>query len=350
MGVGQVGELAGKPLAVLWQQLSEQAAAACVTLLNDETGGGAERDGQLLSAIAHWGADPDWEQYSDAAVDLVGKIVQAKLVDGYWPSAYIGVGVSGLLALAGGLAAYAPYAADEHTDYWMLAREEVLHSLALCDRDDYIGLSQRGEQIADGTRCLGDWTAILAVSTRLLCDRADRELQIAAARAVAAILNCHYNPDSYLLVELTSSDFFLIDGERGTYVDSGVAFAAFRVLIAEAERGGEEKLMSLVERYMRQHLEMAWDPVAGGVRGAWIAGAWNAEKTTETQGATLAALAAIVAYRGGDWEVEWFARIYEYWTQCKKTNPLAHLRHSVHCVASLHGLVQRGGLPALEEA
>ena len=46
-----------------------------------------------------------------------------------------------------------------------------------------------------GARCLDDWAQVLSVCTRLLHDHADRELQIAAARAVAAILNYHYHPD-----------------------------------------------------------------------------------------------------------------------------------------------------------
>ena len=104
-----------------------------------------------------------------------------------------GAAVCDSLALAEGLAVYG---------YWERARTLVLQSLARCDAADYVG-----ESMPRGTRCLNDWAQVLSVCTRLLYTRADRELQIAAARAVAAILNYHYHPDSGLLLFAVRRDF-----------------------------------------------------------------------------------------------------------------------------------------------
>ena len=116
-----------------------------------------------------------------------------------------------------------------------------------------------------------------------------------AARAVAAMLNYHYQPDLGLMVELTSRDFFLYDDERASYVHGKGALAALGGLMAEAERGKEDKLITLAGRYLRQHLETAWDPVDGGLRDEYFDGTWAVVKSVEVQGEALVALAALVA-------------------------------------------------------
>ena len=177
----------------------------------------------------------------------------------------------------------------------------------------------------------------------LLRQRADREVQIAAARAVAAMLNYHYQPDLGLMVELTSRDFFLYDDERASYVHGKGALAALGGLMAEAERGKEEKLITLVGRYLRQHLETAWDPVDGGLRDEFVDGTWAVVKSVEVQGEALVALAALVACRGGDWEMEWFGRVYEYWLKCERSVSPVGLCQTVDCVVWLAGLLERDG-------
>ena len=196
---------------------------------------------------------------------------------------------------------------------------------------------------ADVARCLGDWAQILAVSCRLLRARDDRELKIAAARAVAAVLNYHYQPDLGLLLELTNGDFFLFDDDRASYVHGGAALSALSALITEAGQCREEKLMLLAGRYLRQHLEAAWDVEQGGLRDEYNAGAWGAEKSAEGQGEALVALAALIACRSEDWAVAWFERVYAYWLQCGPGESLVRLRHLSCCAASLKMLIEPGG-------
>ena len=324
-------ELAGRPLGVLHKELSEAAEGVLDGLLAAGYGRVVEEDGWLLWACRQRGG-----RYAAAAEQLAAQIVARQVEDGSWPRDYFGAGVCGALALAGGLG----------KEYGALAREVALKSLADCDRADYVGVVESGQSAAPGARCLGEWAQILVACGELLRAGAERELKIAAARAVAAILNYHYHPDLGLLVEVVSGDFFRFDDQRGTLVHSGAALKALAALVNEAGRGGEEKLLTLAGDYLRQHLDGAWDPVTGGIREALVEGVWNGEKTGAIQAEALIALAALVGYRGGDWEVEWFGRVYDYLTAGAGVAPMVQLRYLVLCAASLDGLIKRDGRPA----
>ena len=128
------------------------------------------------------------------------------------------------------------------------AQTLVLQSLARCDAADYIGESPEGQPMPKGARCLDDWTQVLSVCTRLLHDHADRELQIAAARAVAAILNYHYHPDLGGVLFAVRGDFFHFEEYWGTCVYSEAALAALTAMLDEAGRRGETHLRALAGR------------------------------------------------------------------------------------------------------
>ena len=340
---GSVVALAGKPLFTLYQELAAEVDGLVGRLLKEDKEGDVRRDGQLLAALASW--NPLRGQYPKAVVleQLAERSVAVSLPDGNEQGEYFGVGIGGMLYLAGGLASFAGQGGNRGAVYWQRARELVLYSLDLSDKSGYIGQTQRGIATTDGARCLGDWAQILSVCIHLLRQRADREVQIAAARAVAAMLNYHYQPDLGLMVELTRRDFFLYDDERASYVHGKGALAALGGLMAEAERGKEEKLITLVGRYLRQHLETAWDPVDGGLRDEFVDGTWAVVKSVEVQGEALVGLAALVACRGGDWEMEWFGRVYEYWLTCERSVSPMGLCQTVDCVAWLAGLLERDG-------
>lgn len=324
-------ELAGRPLGALHQELGAAAEGVLDGLLAAGYGRVAHEDGWLL-----WACRQRGDRYAPAAEQLAAQMVARRAGDGSWPRAYIGAGAGGALALAGGLG----------PEYGALAREVALQSLVDCDRADYIGVAESGQPVAPGARCLGEWAQILVACGELLRAGAERELQIAAARAVAAIVNYHYHPDLGLLVEVVSGDFFRFDDHRATFVHSGAALKALAALVDEAGRGGEEKLLTLAGDYLRQHLAVAWDPITGGIREVLVGGAWSGEKTKAVQAEALIALAALVGYRGGDWEVEWFGRVYAYLTAGAGVAPLVQLRYLVHCAASLDDLIKRAGHPA----
>ena len=288
------------------ERIVEAAAKSVEVLLASGTGMSALRDGQLLWSLAHLWDRPRYRRLAEQVAEGCEHDEAA---------------VRGSLALAEGLAA---------CGYWERARTLVLQSLARCDSAAYVGESPEGQPMPKGARCLDDWAQVLGVCTRLLHVRADRELQIAAARAVAAILNYHYHSDLGGVLFAVRGDFFHFDEYWGTCVYSEAALAALTAMLDEAGRRGETHLCALAGRYLRQHVEAAWDPIEGGIRREYSVGVWSEEKPGNVQAAAVGALATLHRYQGGDWEAEWLERVRDYQRNCS-TDPLAELRCLVRC-------------------
>ena len=286
------------------ERIAEAAAKSVEALLT--SGASALRDGQLLWSLSHLWDQPRYRR-------LAEEVAEGSECDG--------AAVRGSLALAEGLVA---------CGYWERARMLVLQSLARCDAADYIGESPEGQPMPKGARCLNDWAQVLSACTHLLHSRDDRELQIAAARAVAAILNYHYHPDLGGVLFAVRGDFFHFDDPWGTCVYSASALAALTAMLDEAGRRGETHLSALAGRYLRQHVEAAWNPATGGIRSVYCAGVWSAEKPGAVQAAAVGALATLHRYQGGDWEAEWLERVRDYQRNCP-ADPLAELRCLVRC-------------------
>ena len=294
------------------ERIIEAAAKSVEALLADDAGTSAFRDGQLLWSLSHLWDRPRYRRLAEQVAEG-SELAEAA--------------VRGSLALAEGLAA---------CGYWERARMLVLQSLARCDAADYVGESPEGQPMPKGARCLDDWAQVLSVCTRLLHVRADRELQIAAARAVAAILNYHYHPDLGGLLFAVRGDFFHFDEYWGTCVYSEAALAAQTAILDEAGRRGETHLCALAGRYLRQHVEAAWDPATGGIRREYSADVWSEEKPGTVQAAAVGALAMLHRYQGGDWEAAWLERVRDYQRNCP-ADPLAELR----CLVRMHAGTER---------
>ena len=290
------------------ERIIEAAAKSVEALLADDAGTSAIRDGQLLWSLSHLWDQPRYR-------GLAEQVAESREHDE--------AAVRGSLVLAEGLAA---------CGYWERARMLVLQSLARCDAADYIGESPEGQPMPKGARCLDDWAQVLSVCTRLLHVRDDRELQIAAARAVAAILNYHYHPDLGGVLFAVRGDFFHFDEYWGTCVYSEAALAALTAMLDEATRREETHLSALAGRYLRQHVEAAWDPIKGGIRREYSADVWSTEKPGAVQAAAVGALATLHCYQGGDWEAEWLERVRDYQRNCP-TDPLTELRCLVRVYA-----------------
>ena len=319
-------ELAGRPLGALCEELGVAADALLHRLLAAGVGRSAREDGVLL-----WACRLRGRRFDGAAAALVAQVLGRRCEDGTWPIQYAGAGISGALALALGLGAA----------HGVLAREVVLRCLDVCSRSDYIGVADSGQPIVAGTRCLGEWTQLLAACGPLLAVGPERELRIAAARAVASILNCHYLPGAGLLVEVVDRNGFPFGDHRGLFAHSGAALDALRVVIGEAGRGSESKLLQLAAEYLQQHIEAAWDE---GVAEAYVDEEWSEKRPPSTQIAALSALAALVSYRAEAWEIEWFGRVYAHFAIADdEAEPIACLSGLVAGAESLAGLVEREG-------
>ena len=125
-------------------------------------------------------------------------------------------------------------------------------------------------------------------------------------------------------------DFFHFDEYWGTCVYSEAALAALTAMLDEASRRGETHLCALAGRYLRQHVEAAWDPATGGIRREYSLGVWSDERPGAVQAAAVGALATLHRYQGGDWEAEWLGRVRDYQRNCP-ADPLTELRCLVRC-------------------
>ena len=319
-------ELAGRPLVMLCEELGVAADVLLHRSLAAGAGRSAREDGILL-----WACRLRGRRFDGAAVELVAQVLARRCEDGTWPMQYAGAGISGALALARGLG----------SAHGALAREVVLRCLNMCSRPDYIGVADSGQPVVAGTRCLGEWSQLLAACGPLLAASPDRELRIAAARAVASILNCHYLPSAGLLVEVVDRNGFPFGDHRGLFAHSGAALDALRAVIGEAGRSGESKLLQLAAEYLQQHIEAAWDE---GVAEAYVDEDWSEKRPQSTQAAALSALAALVSYRAEAWEIEWFGRVYaRFAITDDEVEPVACLSGLVASAESLAGLVEREG-------
>ena len=318
-------DLAGRPLRVLCEEVGVMADALLHRLLADGAGRSARVDGVLL-----WACRLRGERFDGPAAELATQALARRCEDGTWPRQYVGEGISGALALARGLG----------FEHWAPAREIVLRCLTTCVRPEYVGVAESGQPVEAGTRCLGEWGQLLGACVPLLEADPERELRIAAARAVASILNCHYLPGVGLLMEVVDRNGFPFDDHRGSFAHSGAALGAIRTVIEEAGRGSEGKLLHLAAEYLRHHIEAAWGE---GIAEACVNGEWSEERLPHTQLAALSALAVLVGYRAGAWEIEWFGRVYACLAVAGEAEPVARLGGLAASAASLAGLVERGG-------
>ena len=92
-------------------------------------------------------------------------------------------------------------------------------------------------------------------------------------------------------------------------------------------------------RYLRQHVEAAWNPATGGIRREYSMDVWSDERPGAVQAAAVGALATLYRYQGGDWEAEWLERVRDYQRNCP-TDPLAELRCLVRCTQEPLDIVQ----------
>ena len=183
-------------------------------VVDHELGGfmcGADRDGTRLSTDkrAWFDGRGAWvysflynrisreQRYLDVATRTVDFLLNLKPAGQLWPVRYTREGepvenlatdIYGDLFIAAGLAEYSKAAGDEA--YWQMSREILLKCVEIYDKPGYGARGAEGGMPAlSGARILGHWMLLLWLATQLLEERRDREVEIVAARCVAAIMS-----------------------------------------------------------------------------------------------------------------------------------------------------------------
>ena len=170
--------------------------------------------------------------------------------------------VYGMFFLAEGLQEYAAAAGDDEARDIAIAL--VKKMFAYVNDPDF----QDKYAPHPGARIQGNWMVTLQTVTPILSRGPDRELESIADFCVEAILHKHHNPDIGLTNEYRNHDFSPIPAERNKSL-LGHCCQCLWMVMDEALRRGEQAMFDLATQQVRQHLDIGWDHVYGGLP-EWI--------------------------------------------------------------------------------
>lgn len=200
--------------------------------------------------------------------------------------------------------------------YWDEAKGILMKCLRMYDSPDYTGKSFRPE-LPDITapRMLGHWMIMIRIASQMLESRSDPEVESLADRCVDAVINRHFNPRFRLVNEVLNHDFSRPDNgyERWSYL--GHALEVHWFILDEALRRRDKQLFDTVAERFARHLEVAWDPVFGGVFRSLndvYEYTWMLDKILLFHCEILIGLIMLVEHTGSPWAQEWYDRAYLY--------------------------------------
>lgn len=156
--------------------------------------------------------------------------------------------VSGLLYMAEGLQEYGASADDP--DARRLARVLLRDAVRAADAS------------AAPLRRQGLWFLTLRVATQMLRREADADVEALATRALTAIVEHHYNPETGLNDEAVNADLSRAETARGLTI-FGHSLEALWMALDEAHRRGDRRIVDLCATRIQRHLDVGWDRVYG---------------------------------------------------------------------------------------
>lgn len=226
--------------------------------------------------------------------------------------------IYGDLFIAEGLAEYSK--ATGERAFWNMAREILFKCVEIYDRPDYrptIGQTYLGPTAKSfpGARIQGVWMVLIRLVTQMLEMRTDAQIEKVADRCVEAITKYHYNPEFGLINELLSHDLSRPTDEYAQLVYTGHCIENLWMLMAEAARRRDKKLIDTLSDWFRRHVEVAWDDVYGGVfrnlqnveRNVWLV-----DKVLWAQEEALIGSMLIFERTDAQWARDMFDRTYTY--------------------------------------
>jgi mannose/cellobiose epimerase-like protein (N-acyl-D-glucosamine 2-epimerase family) len=270
---------------------------------------------------------PD-KKYLEVARRSVGFILKSKPPQGeLWPKELTREGkqvtsadgeIYGDLFIAEGLAEYSK--ATGERALWDMAREILFKCVEIYDRPDYrptIGQTYLGPTAKPfpGARIQGVWMVLIRLVTQMLEMRADAQIERVADRCVEAITKYHYNPEFGLINELLNHDLSRPTDEYAQLVYTGHCIENLWMLMAEAARRRDKKLIDTLPAWFKRHVEVATDHVYGGVfrnlqnvdKNLFLV-----DKVLWLQEEVLIGSLFIFEHTGAAWAKEMFDRVYTY--------------------------------------
>lgn len=273
----------------------------------------------------HFGHD---DRYLDVARRSIELLRKSRPADGeFWnarlnrdgtPAEPAATTIPGDLAVAEGLAAYAAAArSEEHLDW---ATRLLNKCVEAYDRADYnpgagkLFLGPDGPA-TPGARNVGSWMLFLRCATQIRGTTKDSRLNALIDRAISAVVERHFNPDFRLNNEILPHDLSRPTGALAQLVYAGHTFEITWMLLEEAILRRDSLLFDTVAERLRRHIEVAWDPVYGGVfhnlRNV-EENRWVLDKVLWAQEEVLIGTLLIWEHTKTAWAGEWFERVNNY--------------------------------------
>lgn len=172
--------------------------------------------------------------------------------------------IYGDLFVAEGLAEYAKASGDKS---WLkLAKEMIFYCLDRYDRPDYVyDISYApGKPKIQGPRNLGHWMIFLSLSSQILTQGPDLEIEKLSDRCLDAIMKHHMNKEFNILNEMLNHDFSLPKNEYADFSVIGHGIETLAFVMAEAVRRKDSTLFKASEAAFKRHQEVAADKLYGG--------------------------------------------------------------------------------------
>ena len=269
----------------------------------------------------HFGQNPLFLEKAQKSLDF---LMSMKATDyPFWAWGYSRSGIPianhqadiyGSLFVAEGLAAMA--VATGEVDYWRESVKILRDGMVQYDRDsyEYVPHYESGN-LVEAPRVLGHWMIFLNLSGHLLEFRETEELNRISDRCIEAILGKHLHPEFDLLIEYLNHDGTLPDSPLDQFAYLGHGIEVLWMLMAEALRRGDDALYQEASRLFKRHVEVAWDPVYGGILHELThvgENSWLLEKVLWAQEEGLTGLMLMIATDQDAWAIRWFGRIYPY--------------------------------------
>ena len=166
--------------------------------------------------------------------------------------------IYGMYFLAEGLQEYAAAAGDDE------ARDLAISLVKKLFR--YINRPEFQDKYAPhpGARIQGNWMVNLQTCTQILNRGHDPEIERIADFCVDAILHKHHNPDIGLTNEYRNHDFSPIESEKNKSL-LGHCCQCLWMVMDEPLRRKDRGTFDLAAQQLRQHLDIGWDHVYGGL-------------------------------------------------------------------------------------
>lgn len=223
--------------------------------------------------------------------------------------------IYGDLFIANGFSEYS--VASGEAKYWDKAKSILLKCWDIYNSPDYDYLVTYGPDVrnAKGSRILGHYMILIRLVTQMLNHRPDPELEKIADKCIDDIMNYHFNPEFSMLNEVINFDLSRQEGPFAQFVYTGHSIETLWMLMFEADRRNDQKLLDLLIERFKRHIEVAEDNVYDGYYRALVnvnENIWKLDKALWVQEEVLVGLLFIAQKRGYKWAEEKFLKQWNY--------------------------------------